>query len=320
MSKKLDVISFAGSYVRGRLFQIMRHIIYPIFKYKFSRKNYGDKRIMEIDEGTEYLISLINSQRPIMVGRFGTSECRAFVRKLEIDMGIKKSYGDRLDVLCTNAGFFPKNEKIFGSYFDLMADLYSEVDLLCIMNSLGEDFIVKKFCKNAQLTRLEVVDPILTKWTYILEGKKVLVVHPMADTIEKQYNEKQNLIFKGSKILPKFKLLTVKAVQTVGSEKDERFETWFEALDYMTNEIEKMDFDIALIGAGAYGFPLAARVKRMGKQAIHLGGCLQLLFGIIGLRWENNDVVKGYFNSAWTRPSSIEIPKEFKKIENGCYW
>lgn len=48
----------------------------------------------------------------------------------------------------------------------------------------------------------------------------------------------------------------------------------------MKDEIDKQDYDIALIGCGAYGFPLAAHIKRSGKKAIHLGGALQLLFGI----------------------------------------
>ena len=40
------------------------------------------------------------------------------------------------------------------------------------------------------------------------------------------------------------------------------------------------NFDIALIGCGAYGFPLAAFVKGIGKKAVHIGGPLQLFFGI----------------------------------------
>lgn len=48
----------------------------------------------------------------------------------------------------------------------------------------------------------------------------------------------------------------------------------------MKDEIDKRDYDIALIGCGAYGFPLAAHIKRSGKKAVHLGGALQLLFGI----------------------------------------
>ena len=45
-------------------------------------------------------------------------------------------------------------------------------------------------------------------------------------------------------------------------------------------------FDVAIIGCGAYGMPLAAMLKQAGKQAIHLGGATQLLFGIKGKRWE----------------------------------
>lgn len=46
--------------------------------------------------------------------------------------------------------------------------------------------------------------------------------------------------------------------------------------------MDKIDYDICLIGCGAYGFPLAAHAKRKGKKAVHLGGALQLLFGIKG--------------------------------------
>jgi threonine dehydrogenase-like Zn-dependent dehydrogenase len=39
----------------------------------------------------------------------------------------------------------------------------------------------------------------------------------------------------------------------------------------MIDEIGKIDFDVAILGCGAYGLPLAAAIKGMGKQAIHLG-------------------------------------------------
>lgn len=32
-----------------------------------------------------------------------------------------------------------------------------------------------------------------------------------------------------------------------------------------------MEFDIAIIGCVDYGFPLAAHIKRIGKQATHIG-------------------------------------------------
>ena len=87
----------------------------------------------------------------------------------------------------------------------------------------------------------------------------------------------------------------------------------------MITDIQKLNFDIAIIGCGAYGFPLAAAVKRMGKQAIHLGGATQLLFGIRGNRWENSEL-RRFFNEYWVKPGIDEIPSHAGKIENGCYW
>ena len=73
--------------------------------------------------------------------------------------------------------------------------------------------------------------------------------------------------------MPDFDLITIKAVQSLGG--GEQFQSWFDALDWMKAEIDKHDYDICLIGCGAYGFPLAAHVKRLGKKAFHLGGALQ---------------------------------------------
>jgi len=103
----------------------------------------------------------------------------------------------------------------------------------------------------------------------------------------------------------------------------------------MEDEIEKIDFDVCLIGCGAYGLPLAAHVKRLGKQAIHLGGGLQLLFGIKGKRWDNPDYGKKEFsnfpglmqysysslyNEDWIKPLPEDTPASAKKIDNATYW
>ena len=84
--------------------------------------------------------------------------------------------------------------------------------------------------------------------------------------------------------------------------------------------MSKIDFDIALIGCGAYGMPLAAYAKDMGKQAIHLAGWTQVLFGIKGKRWIDNPSVSKYMNEFWVQPLPSEVPNNFKKIEEGCYW
>jgi len=93
-------------------------------------------------------------------------------------------------------------------------------------------------------------------------------------------------------------------------------------LESMKQKIENIDFDICIIGCGAYGFPLAAHVKRMGKKAFHLAGVTQLLFGIKGRRWEESEVwpYMNLFNENWVRPSDNEKPNNAQKVEGGCYW
>jgi len=90
----------------------------------------------------------------------------------------------------------------------------------------------------------------------------------------------------------------------------------------MYNQAKKIDFDVAIIGCGAYGFPLAAKLKDLGKTVIHMGGVTQMLFGIRGQRWET-DVKAGAINlpnEYWVRPDKNEVPLNSNQIEGGCYW
>jgi hypothetical protein len=95
-----------------------------------------------------------------------------------------------------------------------------------------------------------------------------------------------------------------------------RHRDWFEALEDLKSRMEKMEFDIALVGAGAWSLPLVAHAKAMGKKGIHLGGSLQLMFGIKGGRFDNNQI----YNSHWIRPLFDESPANFRLMENGAYW
>lgn len=160
----------------------------------------------------------------------------------------------------------------------------------------------------------DLLNPFFTKipWTMALKGKKVLVVHPLAGTIQKQYL-KRDLLFK-NELLPEFELQTIRPVvnsagnATVGKD-------WFEALDDMKAEIDKQEYDVCLIdGCSAYGFPLAAHVKRMGKKSIQFGGSLQLLFGIWGKRGEDPNYNSNYnyaelINEHWVIADNKEKPE-----------
>ena len=84
--------------------------------------------------------------------------------------------------------------------------------------------------------------------------------------------------------------------------------------------ISKYSFDIAIIGCGAYGMPVASFVKSMGKKAIHLGGHTQFLFGIKGRRWEDHPSFNKYINNSWIKPLPEETPTDYLSVESGCYW
>jgi hypothetical protein len=88
----------------------------------------------------------------------------------------------------------------------------------------------------------------------------------------------------------------------------------------MTSLARDPGFDVALLGCGAAGIPLAVHAKRLGKIGVHTGGPTQLLFGIRGGRWDTRPEFQPFFNDAWVRPKPDETPKEAPKVDKGGYW
>lgn len=264
-----------------------------------------------------------------MARRFGNTELQTVVGHLKVKYkGHSEEDDAYLDKWFTrlgkDSGFFPVDYQYLEQFSDLILDAGANADLLAMWHLNMEDFIIEEFAPNADLTFLFRLEPWLAPgrpWSAALAGKKVLVIHPFERTIQEQY-KRRALIFPDSEILPEFELRTLKAVQTLCGEEDDRFETWFDALDYMYGQAMDIDFDIAIIGCGAYGMPLASKLKNAGKQTIHLGGATQLLFGIKGYRWEHDYPTKiaSFFNDSWTRALAEETPKNAKTVEKGCYW
>lgn len=274
-----------------------------------------------------------------MIARFGANELNAVINYLGIKnkqhsiykyiTGKQNEWWWNKGVISNmqnNAGFFPATSDNMQRFGELMLEDAKEVDILCSWQK-GEYYLNGYIPQRVIRVNREKSNPFFaaTPWTKALAGRKVLVVHPFAKTIMEQYARRE-LLFANKNILPEFgSLQVIKAVQSLGGKADV-FNDWFEALDWMKAEIDKCDYDVCLIGCGAYGFPLAAHVKRQGHQAVHIGGVLQLYFGIKGKRWEG----KGYvgtdhdystlFNQYWVRPSLDETPKNSTDVESGCYW
>ena len=310
-----------------------------LLKKEFSISDlhsYAGKDILSVEETNKFIEKKIIDKQPFMVCRFGQTEMNMIVKCLQHNhFPYRDQRMTALSKLCKNAGFFPKDINAGEEFVKLMLEDCQYIDLCGIWNLYMEDYILDKYAGLANVTLLGSLEPwnvdsvMIKPWTNTLKGKKVLVIHPFAETINSQYyNWREHLFerkFASDDILPEFELITLKAVQTINySEECGDFADWFAALNYMIEKCKNIDFDIAIIGCGAYGFPLAAAIKRMGKGAVHLGGATQILFVIVGRRWEINSgyrkMLEKVKNDSWTRPSAEETPDGAEEIEGGCYW
>tara|TARA_Y100000589_G_scaffold331739_1_gene386683 strand:- start:3818 stop:4792 length:975 start_codon:yes stop_codon:yes gene_type:complete len=323
------------------ILKIFRKIVRIILK-RFIRKSLFDysgiKTIISLDnnylskeETSDYIFKSLKDNEPLMISRFGYTELNTLFRyenlikmnKLEKiyqwaeTMAYPLSENCRLNNIYKLSGFFPVTEETLYLFRKEMIKAMRDINLLGSWVK-GEDKYIKHLSK-VKVCNLIDIEPYFSSnpWSLALEGKKVLVIHPFSEDIENQYINKRNDLFRNKNILPEFDLKTLKTPITYPGGNTIK-KNWFEILDYLTAESLKLDFDIAIIGCGAYGMPLASRIKKAGKKSIHLGGSVQILFGIKGKRWDQMEEFKKMYNKFWIYPSSKN--KVFKHVENGCYW
>ena len=273
-------------YSMGRY--LMDDIKRKIWKnYDENRKCYCGKTILNGEEAQVQIRRLLLSDKPCMIARYGSTELRCITGELlskDLDsypLILRKSLRRLINryqsfvqkALWTYSGFFAAHEEWGNEYkrfLNLMLESSKNIDMIAVWFNRLEDYMIEQNMdlEKIKIVRLTALEPYYWKsrWTDALAGKKVLVIHPFTETIKKQYEIKDKIFAR--QILPDFELKTLKSVQTLAEQKDNRFSSWFEALDYMVDEALNIDFDIALIGCGAYGFSLAAKLKENGKKVL----------------------------------------------------
>lgn len=279
--------------------------------------------------------------RPKMIARLGFSEARLLLNYLEIQ-ACKESAGNPLKRflclgrdfrhdwhspicldICNSSGFFPNDTGKIAKFCEFYIRCMEDCDLVGYFQVIpGEAFLWNRTKPSATFIPVSSLEPYFfnNPWSAALEGKRVLVVHPFAESISSQYRNNRHNLFENRSVLPEFDLVTIPAVQAIRQERTE-FVDWFQALAHMQEMISQTDFDVCIIGAGAFGLPLASYVKSLGKISIQMAGTTQILFGIRGTRWERYipDVAK-LFNGFWIRPLPSEHPEDYANNEGGAYW
>lgn len=321
---------------------IIPRILHKLY-VKYISSYIEDKNICkDYQETSNIIINKFKEGEPFMVSRFGAVEISAVTNYLGVispKHNLWKYITDKEPqwwwnegvryCMKNNAGFFPNTDDNLCKFSQLVLSDLKYIDVL-ISWQKDERYFTHYIKSGIPKIHYKTIDFLICEnpWTYCLKGKKVLVVHPFAQEIEDQYKNNRTKLFTNPKVLPEFQLITYQAVQSIGG--NSQYNSWFEALEKMENDIKKIDFEICLLGCGAYGMPLAAYIKRMGKTAIHIGGSLQLLFGIRGARWDNPmygveihhepGAYCKHFNEYWIRPYKQSMVANSKQVDNGCYW
>lgn len=259
-------------------------------------------------EGSNNLLKLLfkNPSEPIAVSRVGLGGETLTTYAVYNNMQVPDQWSHWLH---NNAGFY--GSKDYRRYADLYHGALQQANVHAYWATgnifqVAEDFLVPKTVTMIDPSALESFrfsDP----WTESLSDKKVLIVHPFKDTLESQL-ERKDMIWKDQRILGFGQTIVYQSVQSIGGVGPDS--DWFASFERMKSDIQKIDFDVALLGCGAYGIPLMGWIKsELGKSSVYVGGGLQLYFGIRGQRWDRSPDVSAMYNESWVRCNEQEKPR-----------
>lgn len=255
-----------------------------------------------------HLIELLNSKTPLSVVRMGNVEATALLQKEDIFSQMK-----------TNAGFFGNKEefkKWKSDYTKALMNADCNLKVISCSSFFVTDDIQTQL--NLFIPTLPYIED-LGFWISLinnLKTSKIGFVSYFKKDIEKQLL-KINAIHTKNVLSSDFdQWRIIKSENTIeGNEPKDK--TFFEVYDDLLQRCLDEDRDIYFISCGCYGLLLCNDLKKKGKQAIYIGGFLQLLFGIMGKRWIDKPIITKHINKNWIYPT--EKPNNSQQVEGWCY-
>ena len=275
--------------------------------------------------------AMIVQPGPCAIGKIGTSELLVLEyphRWIRPPWPEAASWHRPTERLFHSGGLFPLEKRIYQRFVREFPDSVNSLDLVAQWQATGtyeatlERSMLDLLCPHALRVGFYLVRILAPRapWLDDLAGLRWLVIHPFAQTIRAQRPHLSKLGVYTSSVeshLQRRALDTsIISCPQLPYMVPPRHRDWFETLEDLKSQMEREPFDIALVGAGAWSLPLVVHAKKLGKKGMHLGGSLQLLFGIKWGRYDQD----GIYNEAWTRPLPSEVPSNFKKMEQGAYW
>lgn len=283
------------------------------------------RRLLTRDEFVNRVRAAITEGTPFATGKLGVSERALLHYPLflgdEPDPPRRRAYELSLAYKSlSQSGIFPADAGFYREWGELLADSIRRHDCvglfpdahpiqLELLQRLGIDSDVVIYL-DQEPDRSSPADDARC-WLPALEDRRLLIVNPFAALLGSRANRETFEAVWAKTGKGWFDPAGVDALEfAYGTDPatQARYSTARDLLDEITAEIARRDFDVALIGAGGLGDPIATFVKSLGKVGFCLGGHTQVLFGVLGQRWRDDpDWQRDYFTDAW-----IEMPDEYK--------
>jgi hypothetical protein len=276
-----------------------------------------------------WIAAAMERRAPCAIGKIGTSELLAeeyLDRWIQLPWPPNASWRRPAQRLFYNAGVFPVREDIYRRWASVYREAVRELDFVAQWQPNGtfleayEQAFLDRDLPNAVRGSFVGLEPVGAAWLQPLAALKWLVVSSFCETIKCQLPKLPLLnVFQG--VEPDLLAQAARSCRFVPCPQlpymvPPVHRDWFHGLEDLQTSMERETFHIAIIGAGAWSLPLAAHAKRLGKIGLHLGGTLNLLFGIRGGRFDN----RGLYNEHWIRPQGLERPANVFLLEAGAYW
>jgi hypothetical protein len=242
-----------------------------------------------------------------------------------------KEFEEKLHFNCFNQeGIYPKILKFYLEFNHFYMQHVRNIDCLGICYRPWELQIIRYYQLNKLIHYPEqepdssIPDNKENCYLPYFKDRKILIICPFAGVLKERATKE---IFEGIWSKTGKKWFYPKNVEALefpygfSGETHKKYPTAIDLFNYITSEIDNIEFDVALIGAAGLAIPLASYIKNKGKIAIDLGGHLQFVFGVLGKRWkEREDIKKAYLNEWWIDMPAKYRPKETDVCDRGAYW
>jgi hypothetical protein len=287
-----------------------------------GRDFWGRHSLIPNTEFNGRVAQAVANGQPLSVGRLGGVEASIVMWAKRIPscswrLDLWQLFADTANG-ATNAGIRPRNRESYRAFADLAWEALENLDLQGVWSAGYESACLQmlglRSLFNGEITGPDGENP--SHWMRALQGKRVLVVSPFVGTIQQQTS-------KLGKVWPKMPWLEETDFEMVAFPYliDEGCpDTWWEVYERIGKIVSAGNYNVALFGCGGLGLPFAHLAKKAGRVGMHLGGHLQLVFGIYGQRHLDQHWFRDQMNEHWVRPNASEVPNSAKRVEGGCYW